>query len=112
MGGLNPGVLREIIAVHSIIREDDERGGDYGEFAFLYETSAKVTPMKPLQSLENGRYTIVQPYEVMIRYSGEPAREITAEMKIDWKGRLFVIQLIGEPDPRDRKQKIVMTREL
>lgn len=106
MGIINPGELRDLLDFYEVERIADARGGFKGvNENFVFDGFAKVTAMKPITSIENGKMTVIQPYMVMMRFeAGEP----TPDMIVVYDGTKYVIKNIVQIDTRQRAIKFMM----
>jgi hypothetical protein len=106
MGIINPGEFRDLLEFYEIERIADNRGGFKGvNENFVFDGFAKVTPMKPITSIESGKMTVIQPYLVLMRYeAGKPA----PDMKVLYDGEKYAIKNIVQIDTRERAIKFMM----
>ena len=108
MGGVNPGIFRDVIQFSKLVRAGTGGGGTNGQFDFYFETFASITPMKPITDFTNGKLTVIQMYSVMIR-EGED-REIDATMQVTFKDYRYLIKNIFPVDTKENILKFWMVK--
>ncbi|WP_342088017.1 head-tail adaptor protein [Dyadobacter sp. OTU695] len=105
---MNPGELRDAIGFYSLTRTRTSRGGSSGAYEFVFELMAKVVPGKTLTSVENGKMTVIQLYNVTVRY--EDGMIPKEDMQVVFEGEKYLIKNIKQVDTRNRVVFFMMTK--
>jgi head-tail adaptor len=109
MVGMNPGEYRDLIKFYKIERVSNGRGGfNAAPEIFFFETFSKIVPMKPITTVVNEQLTVYQPFTVTIRYAAD--RQLTPDMKAEWKGEKYMIKNIMPPDTRNRRIQFILVK--
>ena len=108
MGGVNPGIFRDVIHFSRLDRTATGGGGTNGQFDFYFETFANITTMKPITDFTNGKLTVIQMYSVIIRHGED--REIDADMQVTFDGNRYLIKNIFPVDTKKSMLKFWMVK--
>lgn len=105
---MNPGELRDALTFNALNRTRTPRGGTEGDFEFAFELMGKVTPGKTVTSVEGSKLTVIQLYDVKIRYEQDMVPR--ADMQVVFEGEKYQIKNIKQVDTRNRVVVFMMTR--
>lgn len=98
---INVGELKRVIKFRKYVGEDDWTTNT--EMPIVCETWAKINPITGKQFWEAQSVGSTVTHEVYIRYR----EDISANMVIDYKGRIFDIVYLFNMDEEDRFIKIL-----
>ncbi|MCF0074033.1 head-tail adaptor protein [Dyadobacter sp. CY261] len=105
---MNPGKLRDLLVFYGLTRTRTGRGSSNGNYEFAFELMASVVPGKTITSVENEKLTVVQLYDVKIRY--EEGMVPAADMQVVFEGEKYLIKNIKQVDTRNRVVLFMMTK--
>lgn len=105
---MNPGNLRDLIEFYSLTRTKTPRGGSSGSYELAFELMGKVVPGKTVTSVEGGKMTVIQLFDVTVRYEVDMVPK--ADMQVVFEGEKYLIKNIKQVDTRNRVVLFMMTR--
>ncbi len=98
MSGRDPGRLRERVTIETPTRTPDGAGGAAVGWSVLATVAAEVISFKGATLVAGEREEAREPYRVVIRYRDD----VTAEMRLRWRGRVLDISSRHDPDGQRR----------
>jgi SPP1 family predicted phage head-tail adaptor len=98
--GLNPGVLKDRISITELSLDRTPRGGSNAAKVHYLTTRAQVKPIRPTSANQDGKFTITQPFEVLIR--NNKSKPISETMIATYNGNSYAIQNVRPADSRGR----------
>lgn len=105
---MNPGELRDQIDFYALNRTRTERGGSGGAYSLAFDLMGKVVPGKTVTDTQNGKMTVIQLYNVTVRY--EEGMVPKEDMQVVFDGEKYLIKNIKQVDTRNRVVLFMMTR--
>lgn len=108
LDGMNPGELRDELSFFSLARTRTNRGGSDGDYEAAFTLPAKVVPGKTVTSIEGGKMTVIQLYDVKVRYELDMVPK--EDMQVVFEGEKYLIKNIKQVDTRNRAVLFMMTK--
>ncbi|MEN6542004.1 phage head closure protein [Parvibaculum sp.] len=106
MSGSDPGRLRERVTIEMPVRAEDGAGGASIGWSTLATVRAEVISFKGATLAATEREEAREPYRVVIRYRDD----VTAEMRLRWRGR--VLDISGRHDPDGHRRWLAIECEV
>lgn len=94
---MRAGLLRHRVVIQTATATKDSIGGDVETWATLAEVWGEVRPLSGREALEAQRITSTASHFITIRYRAD----VTALMRVVWRGRVFEISQVQNTDGRD-----------
>ena len=108
MAGLNPGLLREVVAFQQLTPVPNDNGGSDPIWTLAFKTFGNVAMEKPSRAIESGQLVSVGTRKVVVRYS--KSREIEIDMRMEWQGKQYQIVSIDDVDEMKLLVALTVTR--
>jgi len=106
VSGRDPGRLRERVTIETPTRTADGAGGAAVGWSMLATVAAEVISFKGATLVAGEREEAREPYRVVMRYRDD----VTAEMRLRWRG--LVLDISSRHDPDGQRRWLVIDCEV